>query len=138
MAKLKKITKKVLSERVKAYVQDLLYMEIEWQTAFGKTYRENGSVVEGSLRDTVDMGNSGGSQGGLYDTLFVKARAGGLTIGFSDSAAEYIFNEKYGRPEFWVYVLEKLPRELALLVAEYEIYKKLGQPAGNKGRIKIN
>jgi hypothetical protein len=138
MAKLKKITKKILSERVEAYVQDLLYMEIQWHTAFGRTYRENGTIVEGSLRDTVDMGNSGGSQGGLYDTIFVKVRSGGLTIGFSDPAAEYIFHEDYGRPEFWVYVLEKLPGELALLVAEYEIYKKLGQPAGNKGRIKIN
>lgn len=138
MAKLKKITNKILAEKVKEYIQDLLYMELQWHTAFGTTYRENGSIVKGSLRDTVDMGNSSIGEGGLYDTLFVKVRAGGLTIGFSDKAAGYIFDENHGRPEFWVYALEKLPGQLALLVAEHEIYKKLGQPTGNKGRIKIN
>lgn len=117
-----------LKRKVEEYIQDLLAMEIEWQTAFGTTYRKNGDVVTGSLRDTLD-------EEGLKDSLYVIIRRGGISIGFSDKAAKYIFDEERGRPEFWDYVLTRMPGDLAVLVAKYEIYKKLGSKFGRRTKI---
>jgi hypothetical protein len=122
MAKLRKITQKKLAEEVEKYIRNLLEMEIEWNTAFGTTYRKNGDVVIGSLRDTIDTGK-------LYDSVRVTVRRDrGLTIRFNDVSAKYIFDGVRGRPEFWDYALQKLPQDLALLVAEYSIYKGLLLP----------
>jgi hypothetical protein len=136
MVRLKKISNQRLKIEVENYIRNLLEMEIEWNTAFGKTYRKNGDVVEGSLRDTVDMGDNGG----LMSTIYVKIRDKGITIGFSDEAAAYIFDEQRGRPEFWDYVMERLPKELGLIVAQYAIFKRLANQSTKrtKGNIRIN
>lgn len=132
MARLKRISNQRLKIEIEKYTQYLLEMEIEWNAAFGKTYRKNGDVVEGSLRDTID-------EGGLRDSIYVKIRDKGVTIGFSDEAAKYIFDEIKGRPEFWDYVLDKLPKDLAIIIAEYAIYKRLASASTkrSKGNIRI-
>ena len=136
MARIKKITNKKLKEEIEKYILDLLAMEIEWKNGFGKTYRKNGDLVEGSVRDILDEG----LDGGLASTLYVKIREKGITIGFGDAAADHIFDEKRGRPEFWDYVLERMPKDLALIVAQYAIYKRLANPNSRRrqGKIRIN
>ena len=130
MARRKRPTNYDLQRRIVRFIRDLLELEIQWQHAFGTTYRENEEVVVGSLRDTVDTAD-------LWYSVSAKVREGGVTIAFDDKGAEFIFGEK-GRHEFWDYAVTKLVQQIGVYVAEYEIYKRLGRSAkGLKGSIKI-
>jgi hypothetical protein len=105
---------KEIEAEITRIIKRTFRQRIAWSHAFGTTYRENGDVVVGSLRDIIDTGN-------LLRNLSVDASENdNIKIWFrdDDDAAIANFGPIDGsgdgtRHEFWVYAFNAMMAKVA-------------------------
>lgn len=122
-----KTRKTKLTLGLQKHFEEMLRAEIRWNRAFGKTYRYNGTIVDGNPRNTIDTRNS-----------FKKLRIDitnkvnlKVSIRFLDKNAKYIFGEDGHRSEYFDYALNKLSQYLAKQIVALEIETRLGSKSEN-------
>jgi hypothetical protein len=114
--------KKKLTKRLQQHFEDMLRAEIRWMHGFGKTYRKNGSIIDGNPRNTIDLRNTINKlRVDITGTVNLK-----IIIRFLGDNAQFIFGEDSTRSEYFDYSLKRLPNYIAALVVELGIEARLG------------
>jgi hypothetical protein len=80
-----KISATELEIAIKESVEKILADKINWNHAFGRTTRSDGSVVTGNPRDTIDTAET-------IESIEVQVSPDNIRIDFTNEDAQNIFN----------------------------------------------
>lgn len=103
------ISKTELELAVHESVEKILADQVNWEHAFGRTIRSDGSVVTGNPRDTIDTSET-------IESIEVQVSPDKIRIDFTNEDAQSIF--KY-RGEIDELVGNSVVEELAVDVVQY-------------------